>query len=704
MEINNVLCGWILVEAQLGRNNVRGRACLRGQRLRANEVFEIFLPVSPNGRVHELIHLPDDVTGLSWGGALADQANQPALQMRRLGWFERTWRMANRVFNTFGGHPRQQRAVVGLSLRKVIFDLAGAYRIATELRGVLPYFDWIERGDRLDDEDVQRIRRHIASFAYPPHFHLLLMVDGEELHAIQATLDSLKHQLFRNFSCAVLDVGGSGVSAVDYDGELQNFGLNFCIVAQPQVAAWLAQLNDGLNVQREWVMLLRPGEVLSPHSLYWFASESLARPKATVLYSDDDVLDAEGRRCQPRFKPEWSLEHLRATHFVGDAVVLHGSEVAKAGGVSLDCCRYGNYDLLLRVLDVIGAVDTSKVAHIPAVLLHRAEEGHEDSATLEWSKNALRAHLARNSVVSDVTATQPGCWRVRYTLPEVPPLVSIIVPTRNALDLIRQCVESLLEKTTYLHYEILVVDNQSTEPEVLAYLAQIAEYERVRVLHYDAPFNYSAINNFAAQQARGEVLCLLNNDTEVISPDWLEEMVGHLVQGKVGIVGAKLYYPDGRVQHGGDLVGVGGVANHAHAFLARSDPGYCNRAMVAQDLSAVTAACLVTRRSLYLELGGLDEEHLAVAFNDVDYCLRVREAGYRVVWTPHAELYHHESVSRGKDTTPAKMRRAKREVAYMRKRWRQVMNCDPFYNPNLSQERPDFSLSHMPVVEKPWLK
>jgi GT2 family glycosyltransferase len=268
--------------------------------------------------------------------------------------------------------------------------------------------------------------------------------------------------------------------------------------------------------------------------------------------------------------------------------------------------------------------------------------------------------------------------------------------------LIRQCVGSLLERTTYPRFEILVVDNQTAAPDALAYLREIGGNEKVRVLRYDRPFNYSAINNTAVREARGEVVCLLNNDTEVISSDWLEEMVGHLLQPKVGVVGAKLYFPNGQVQHGGDLVGVGGVANHAHAFLQHNDPGYCNRAMVAQELSAVTGACLATWKDIYQQLDGLDEENLKVAFNDVDYCLRVREAGYRVVWTPHAELYHHESVSRGKDIGPEKKRRAEREVAYMRKRWKHVMFRDPYYNPNLNYERPDFSLSVVPMVKKPW--
>jgi len=306
--------------------------------------------------------------------------------------------------------------------------------------------------------------------------------------------------------------------------------------------------------------------------------------------------------------------------------------------------------------------------------------------------------------VESVIGILQGCYRVRYQLPQKLPMVSILIPTRDASHLIRQCVKSILSKTSYPNYEIVIVDNQSIEREALEFLSSLKVETRVRVLRYELHFNFAAINNFAAKHARGDVLCLLNNDTEVITPDWLEEMLGQLVQEKVAVVGAKLLYPDGSVQHGGDLVGVGGVGNHAHSFLGREEPGYCNRAVVAQDLSAVTAACLVTWRHLYQELGGLDEKNLPVAFNDVDYCLRTREAGYRVVWTPHAELYHHESVSRGKDLTPEKKRRARREVTYMRKRWKHVLGNDPYYNPNLSYERPDFSLSHAPGVKKPWLK
>jgi GT2 family glycosyltransferase len=319
-----------------------------------------------------------------------------------------------------------------------------------------------------------------------------------------------------------------------------------------------------------------------------------------------------------------------------------------------------------------------------------------------WCVEKLREHLKRRRVAAEVSETRLGCRRVRYRLPENPPLISIIVPTRDAVGLLRQCVESVLGKTTYSRFELLMVDNQSVDPDALAYFGELGGRSSVRVLRYDRPFNYSAINNFAAKEARGEVLCLLNNDTEVISPDWLEEMVGHLLQDRVGAVGARLLYADGRVQHGGVTVGPGGCADHLHAELPRSHPGYCQRAVIAQELSAVTAACMLTWKHVYDQVGGFDGKNLPVAFNDVDYCLRLQDAGYRVIYTPHAELYHHEWGTRGVDTTRRQRWRARREINYMRRRWRERMKHDPYYNPNLSYDQPNFTLNWKPRIKKPW--
>jgi GT2 family glycosyltransferase len=264
--------------------------------------------------------------------------------------------------------------------------------------------------------------------------------------------------------------------------------------------------------------------------------------------------------------------------------------------------------------------------------------------------------------------------------------------------LLRSCIDSIRRRSSYANYEILAVDNDSRDPQALAYLDALAPPHRV--LRYAAPFNYAAMNNMAASAARGTVLLLLNNDTEVISPDWMEEMLGHLHRDGVGVVGAKLYYGDDTVQHAGDAVGPGGGAAHMHNGLSRDAPGYCHRAVVAQEVSAVTGACLMTWRELYLGVGGLDAAALPLSFNDVDYCLRVQEAGYRVVFTPHAQLYHHESASRSRDFSVS---REARDARTMRKRWGRRLRVDPYYNPNLNYHHPNFSLAGPPRVRKPWI-
>jgi GT2 family glycosyltransferase len=289
-----------------------------------------------------------------------------------------------------------------------------------------------------------------------------------------------------------------------------------------------------------------------------------------------------------------------------------------------------------------------------------------------------------------------------------PPLASLIIPTRNGLKFLQRCVDSILEKTTYPNYEVVVVDNGSDDPATLAYLKTLNDRTHpllagsklsARSLRYDAPFNFSAINNFAVAQTRGELVGLLNNDLEVISPGWLDEMATQALRPGVGCVGAMLYYPNDTIQHAGVIVGLGGVAGHAFRDFPRGTEGKFNRARLVQNYSAVTAACLLVKRSTYVEVGGLDEKNLTIAFNDIDFCLRVHAAGHRNLWTPFAELYHHESVSRGAEDTPEKHERFRGEVEYMMKRWPEEIRHDPAYNPNLTLELTDFTLSAPP---RPW--
>jgi GT2 family glycosyltransferase len=311
---------------------------------------------------------------------------------------------------------------------------------------------------------------------------------------------------------------------------------------------------------------------------------------------------------------------------------------------------------------------------------------------------ALDDHLKRKGDIGSAELLPTGMYRVHYNLPEVQPLVSLVIPTRNAHALVKQCIDSIKSLTTYPHYEIILIDNGSDDPDSLEYFAQLEQEENIRVLRDNGPFNYSALNNSAVRIANGELIGLINNDIEVITPEWLSEMVSIALQPKVGAVGARLWYPDDRLQHGGVIVGVGGVAGHSHKYLPKGAHGYFCRAELIQEFSAVTAACLIIKKSIFDEVDGLNEDKLKIAFNDVDFCLRVQEAGYLNVWTPYAELYHHESATRGLEDTPQKQARFATEINYVRSRWPNLMN-DYAYNPNLTLDHEDFGLSWPPRVK-----
>jgi GT2 family glycosyltransferase len=696
-------CGWVLLESQLLRRTPDYSARLyfdTGNGYAEERALDI--PANFKGVIHELVHMPRGLVGVQWAPLHSPgMFEQADFRMTEIGNPGRIFRMVRRIRPVLRRQPRNKLEALGLDVARMFVDLKGAYRAAGKLRtyATAPtYPEWIRRHDTLTDQDRILIRQHIARFSDVVRFELVVAVAVYDPLLLSGTLDSISNQLYRNAGVVLFDAEGQcGARLLEHARSLADAGIEAQCINAAQFETRSSELGEARSGRdpSTFIVTIQAGDVLAEHSLYWMACEAASCPGAGLIYSDEDGLDANGERCAPVFKPGWSLELLRSYNYPGQLVAISADALSRVGGLKAAVRPGDNHDLVLRVCDVLTA---DRIVHIPAILIHRHGSEADQSTPA-----AVAAHLARNAINAEVSEIRPGICRTRYRLPPDPPLVSILIPTRDAFHLIKQCVESVLLKSTYPNYELIVIDNRSADADAVAYLASLAARPKVHVLHYEQDFNYSAINNFAARQAAGEVLCLLNNDTEVISPDWLEEMVAQLLQSRVGVVGAKLYYPDGCVQHGGDVVGVGGVANHAHAYLQRSEPGYCNRAVVAQDLSAVTAACMVTWRNLYQELGGLNERDLPVAFNDVDYCLRAREAGYRVVWTPYAELYHHESMTRGKDSTPARKRRAKREVVYMRKRWKKELEHDPFYNPNLSYQRADFSLSHAPMVQKPWL-
>lgn len=447
--------------------------------------------------------------------------------------------------------------------------------------------------------------------------------------------------------------------------------------------------NDVFPGSEEFVCFLQPGDRLTHDAIQRVAACVEGQPYFSLIYGDHDYLLRDRYRCFPEFKPDWNYELALAQFYLQTPIFVRTAVLrALLQHRTSECMNLS--ELLFEIYERCGS---ESIAHIPTILCNRPYGNRERRREeLAQHRQAVADHLRRTGQAARIE-TNPEAHHglsLHFATGEDPPLVSIFIPTRNRVDLLRTCIDSIRNKTNYPRYEILVIDNGSDEPDTLRYLEEIAG-TRIRVIHDSRPFNFSALNNRAVSQARGEVLAFLNNDVEVITPGWLDEMVGIVVRPGVGAVGARLWYPDDRLQHAGVIL-VGGVAGHAHKFLPRGLTGYCDRAVLLQEFSAVTAACMVIRKAVFLEVDGFDPL-FAVAFNDVDLCLRLWTRGYRNVWTPAAELYHHESVSRGDDTAPDKIERFHRECAQMRERWGDLLRNDPAYNPNLAWDSCDFSLN-----------
>lgn len=458
--------------------------------------------------------------------------------------------------------------------------------------------------------------------------------------------------------------------------------------------------NDGLAMARgEFIALLDHDDELAPHALEEIHLALRSNPHWQVVYSDEDKMDEKGVRYDPYFKPDWNYDLFLSQNCISHLGVYSTELVRQVGGFRRGMEGSQDWDLALRCIE---RIDPNQIGHVPHVLYHWRAIAGSTALGVEQKDYAgaaaLRAveeHLERIGCKARAEMAGPGRVRIKRELPERLPRVSLIIPTRDKLELLRTCVNSILAKTSYGNFEILVVDNQSIEPDTLAYFDEISANAHVRVIRYDQPFNYSAINNYAAQYATGEILGLVNNDIEVEGSEWLAEMVSHAVRPDVGAVGAMLLYPNDTIQHAGVILGMHGVAGHVYAGMPRGFSGQMGRALLTQEMSAVTAACLLVRKNVFLEVGGLDEG-LSVAFNDIDLCLRVRARGYRNIWTPYAVLYHHESASRGYEDTPEKKLRFGREIDFMQLRWGSVLLNDPSYNQNLSLGADEFELAFPP--------
>ncbi len=530
--------------------------------------------------------------------------------------------------------------------------------------------------------DFPVLRRQAESLPRRPMISIVMAVGGPGELRLKAAVDSVCRQVYPHWELCL--------GAISVASEMKAVLAEYCRQDGRIKVSWPAEgesvpaaLSAALELAAgEFVGILDQEDELSPMALLSVAKLANSEPETDFIYTDEDKIGPDGRREKPFFKPGWSPDLLMSMNYIGRFTVFRRSLLGEAGGFRPDFAGDWYYDLLLRLTGRAG-----KIARIPEILYHRCgggETGPEDGGGDGGSAvRALEEVLGRRGLDGRVEPAGPGRYRVRYVV-KGRPLVSIIIPTKDKVGLLRRCISSIEERSTYRPYEIIVVNNRSVEEATLVYLENIRK-KGLRVLDYNEPFNYAAINNFAAGEARGDYLLFLNNDVEVITPGWLEEMLGHAQRLEVGAVGAKLLYPDGTVQHAGIIAGFGGVAGHAFYRQPGESSGYMGLAAVVRNCAAVTGACLLMRRKVFEETGGFDEK-LAVVCNDVDLCLRIVEKGYFIVWTPYAELYHYEAVSRGRKVP-------KRDNSYFRRKWRHFLHKgDPFYNPNLALDRTEFMI------------
>lgn len=538
------------------------------------------------------------------------------------------------------------------------------------------YEQWMDMHQPGEADGQIMAERMMLNWRKNPSIHLLTTFQAGKERALASSLESLGNQLYKGWGLSILS------DAQAPDGLFEEGGNIEWISADS--AGFVAALNEAIrSTAADWVVMIDPGDQLAPHALLSFIDYINIRPQWRAIYPDSDCVGPQGERSEPSFHPDINVELLRSTPYFGNFCLFERRRLEELGGFrALPGAE--SYDAVLRLLEQGGE---AAVGHIPDVLYHQDagnREAYRQDRVLGAVHQALVEHLDRSGVRANVSPGMlHGSHQVEY-LHDEQPLVSIIIPTKDRLDLLKPCVQSLLEKTTYPNYEVLVVDNNSSDPATLDYLDSLAVgSSKARVLRYPHPYNFSAINNFAAREARGEYLLLLNNDTHIVQPQWLERMMSHAQRPEVGVVGARLVFPNQLIQHAGVVLGMGMAADHPFIGLPMSEPGYLGRAQLAQNYSAVTAACLLTRREVYEAVGGLDEERFKVLYNDVDFCLRVGERGYKIVWTPYATVVHHGSSSLKSKDHQRQAPKEPVEAFAMFERWSSTLANDPTYNRNL---------------------
>lgn len=544
------------------------------------------------------------------------------------------------------------------------------------------------------EEELARQRQEV--FENSPSFSIAVPLYQTKEKYLREMIESVQAQTYTNWELCLADGSGREHSLQPVVGEYiaKDKRIKYCLLDSNEGIA--GNTNEALKMaDGDFVVLTDHDDLLSPEALYQCAKAVQKEPQTDVIYSDEDKVDMSGKKFfEPHFKSDYNIDLLCTMNYICHLFVVRKDVMERAG--LFESCYDGaqDHDFILRCTE-----KAEHIVHIPKVLYHwrchaqsTSENPESKLYAFENGCKAVKAHYDRIGIPAEVEQGPfYGMYRTHYLWKEQP-LVSILIPNKDHAADLKKCMDSIEEKSTYRNFEFIIVENNSTEEETFAYYKEIETRDNVNVLYYKGDFNYSKINNFGVAQAKGEYILLLNNDTEMIEPDSIKEMLDVCMRPDVGIVGAKLLYEDNTIQHAGVIIGFGGVAGHAFIGQDRDDNGYFSRIISVQDLSAVTAACLMVRRSVFDEVEGLNEE-FKVAFNDIDFCLKVRKAGYLVVYNPYAQFYHYESKSRGQEDSADKVARFQQEIGLFGERWGELLEQgDPYYNPNLTLDKADFSL------------
>jgi len=566
-------------------------------------------------------------------------------------------------------------------------------------RRKLNYNQWVMEFDTLTQSRINQYKSAKGDLSKFPKLSIILPVFNISPNILKETIKSVEEQIYDNWELIIVDDCSDSTELKDYFLKNKKTDPRLNVFQNKKNLGISATSNIAIsNATGEYLLFLDHDDLLRQHSLLRFAQVLVEKPSVKLVYSDEDKINNRGKRMDPHFKPDWNPDLLLSQNYICHLCCLSTNLVREIGGFRSEYEGCQDWDLILRATEKLTPVE---IYHIPEILYHWRKSPSSTSTALkskpyifENSLKTIESAIDRRGIIGNVMPEigKNNYVRIKYSLPKVKPLVSVIIPIRDRVELLKKCLDGLDTCNNYENYEVLIIDNGSTERSTLSFLDKLKNDKKFRIISIHGPFNYSKINNQAVKHAKGDLLLFLNNDVYPIHDCWLEEMVSHALRREVGCVGAKLLYEDNTIQHAGVILGIWGIAGHCFRRYPKTQPGYMTRLQLVQNYSAVTAACLLVKKDIFVSVSGFDEENLKVAFNDVDLCLKIKELGYWNVWTPHALLYHRESASRGSDLSGKNLNRYNREVSYLRNKWPKFISHDPGYNPNLTKESEDFSL------------